>query len=145
MILRWKLIAVRTQPKNKKFKPANSCIYGRLSLLDQNLTKQRKIGKKYTKGYDLTFDLQKALPFPTLTCSVAHYKWIIYIYNLGCHELSIGSVYMYASDETVASNGWQEIAFCLIECLQNRVNENIEDVIMFSNSFRGQNVNSRLN
>lgn len=97
--------------------------------------------KDDTKVYALTFDLQKALPFPTLTCSVAYYKRNMYVYNVGCHELSSGSAYMYAWDETVASRGSQEIASCLVEHLSNSVTENIDHVIMFSDSCGGQNRN----
>lgn len=34
------------------------------------------------KTYSFTFDLEKALPFPTLTCSIAYYKRNMYVYNL---------------------------------------------------------------
>lgn len=37
-------------------------------------------------NYVLTFDLQKALPFPKLSTSVAYYKKNLYIYNLGVHS-----------------------------------------------------------
>lgn len=87
----------------------------------------------------LTFDLHKALPFPTLTCSIAYYKRNMYVYNVGCHELSSGLAYMYAWDETVASLGSQGVSSCVIEHLRNRVTENNYHVIMFSDSCGGQN------
>lgn len=94
--------------------------------------------------YGLTFDLQKALAFPTLTCSIAYYKRNMYVYNMGCHELSSESAYMYAWDETVASRGSQEIASCLLEHFRNKVPQDKDHVVMFSDSCGGQNRNIKL-
>nr|CAH7745912.1 unnamed protein product [Callosobruchus chinensis] len=60
--------------------------------------------------YGFTFDLEKALPFPTLTCSLAYYKRNMYVYNLGIHELGEDEKgFMYVWNETIASRGAQEI------------------------------------
>lgn len=48
---------------------------------------------------------------------------------------------MYAWDETVASRGSQEVSSCVIKHLRNRVTENNDHVIMFSDSCGGQNRN----
>lgn len=46
-----------------------------------------------------TFDLQKALPFPKLSTSVAYYKRNLYVYNFGIHSFNNATGYMYAWDE----------------------------------------------
>lgn len=51
----------------------------------------------------ISFDLQKALPFPTLRTSVAYYKRNLYCYNLGVHDLNTHMAWMYVWDETTAS------------------------------------------
>ena len=35
--------------------------------------------------YFITFDLQKTLPLPKLSTSVAFYFWQVWLYNLGIH------------------------------------------------------------
>lgn len=68
----------------------------------------------------------------------------MYVYNVGCHELSSDSAFMYSWDETVASRGSQEIASCLIEHFCNKVPRNNDHVIMFSDSCGGQNRNIKV-
>lgn len=47
-------------------------------------------------GYHvISFDLQKALPIPTITTSVAYYKRNMYCYNLGVHDLETEKSCMY--------------------------------------------------
>uniref|UniRef100_A0A1B6KFA9 Uncharacterized protein n=1 Tax=Graphocephala atropunctata TaxID=36148 RepID=A0A1B6KFA9_9HEMI len=95
--------------------------------------------------YAFSFDLQKALPFPILTCSTAYYKRNMYVYNLGCHDLSTNSGYMYVWNEITASRGSQEIASCVIEHLRNRSSaKHLEHVVMFSDSCGGQNRNIKM-
>ncbi|GLV33297.1 hypothetical protein CBL_20096, partial [Carabus blaptoides fortunei] len=60
-----------------------------------------------------TFDLEKALAFPKLSCSVAYYKTNMYVYNLGFHSFNDNTGYMFMWDETQGSRGSQEIASCL--------------------------------
>lgn len=93
--------------------------------------------------YSFTFDLQKALPFPVLTCSSAYYKRNCYIYNLGCHELSSGNGFMYVWEETTASRGAQEISSCILEHLRKKAGGS-SHVVMFSDSCGGQNRNIKV-
>ncbi|CAG9826576.1 unnamed protein product [Diabrotica balteata] len=100
--------------------------------------------------YAFTFDLEKALPFPKLTTSIAYYKCNMYIYNLGCHELSTGLGYMYGWDKTTASRGSQEISACVtkpIELRRDSVKISLlcfEDLLFFRDQFtdRESNCNS---
>lgn len=50
--------------------------------------------------YICTFDLQKALPFPKLSTSVAYYKRNMYVYNLGVHSMNTKTGYMHMWNET---------------------------------------------
>lgn len=45
--------------------------------------------------YVTTFDLQKALPFPKLSTSVAYYKRNLYVYNFGVHRFNDATAHMY--------------------------------------------------
>lgn len=90
--------------------------------------------------YAFTFDLQKALPFPILTTSVAYYKRNVYLYNLGCHELSTDLGFMYTWDETIASRGSQEISSCVTKHITARASTS-RHVTMYSDTCTGQNRN----
>lgn len=91
--------------------------------------------------YGFTFDLEKALPFPTLTCSIAYYKRNMYVYNLGIHELGEEERgFMYVWDEITASRGAQEIG----SCIRKHILENAEGashIIAYSDACGGQNRN----
>uniref|UniRef100_A0A1Y1KU81 Uncharacterized protein n=1 Tax=Photinus pyralis TaxID=7054 RepID=A0A1Y1KU81_PHOPY len=94
-----------------------------------------------SRTYAFTFDLEKALPFPTLTCSIAYYKRNMYVYNLGIHELTEDeSGFMYAWDETISSRGAQEIGSCIRKHILNYA-KNAEHVIAYSDACGGQNRN----
>ncbi|KAJ8889345.1 hypothetical protein PR048_008844 [Dryococelus australis] len=70
--------------------------------------------------YVFTFDMAKSFTFPINTTSVAYYKRNIYVYNLGCHELTTGLALMYVWDETIASRGLQEVSSCVIKHNETR-------------------------
>nr|CAH7732301.1 unnamed protein product [Callosobruchus chinensis] len=90
--------------------------------------------------YTFSFDLEKALPFLILTCSLAYYKRHCYVYNFGCHELTTGSGYMYCWDDTSASRGSQEISSYIRKnvCQQAPGKKHI---IAYSDACTGQNRN----
>lgn len=90
--------------------------------------------------YTFSFDLEKALPFPTLTCSMAYYKRNCYVYNFGCHELSTDRGYMYLWDETMASRGSQEISSCIRKHVSQRAVKK-QHIIAYSDACTGQNRN----
>lgn len=90
--------------------------------------------------YTFTFDLEKSLPFPKLTCQLAYYKRNLYVYNLGCHELSTKSGFMYCWDEVNGSKGSQEIAACLVKHIEARARL-ANHVVMYSDTCTGQNRN----
>lgn len=103
-------------------------------------TEKSKSDKTY---YAFTFDLEKSLAFPKLSCQQAYYKRNCYLYNLGCHELSSKLAFMYCWDETIGSRGSQEIGACVIKHIQSRAST-AEHVVMFSDTCTGQNRNIKI-
>ncbi|CAG9773484.1 unnamed protein product [Ceutorhynchus assimilis] len=93
--------------------------------------------------YVATFDLQKALPFPQLSTSVAYYKRNMYIYNFGVHSFNLSNGFMYMWDETEGGRGSQDIASCLVKHLMENARE-YDHIILYSDSCTGQNRNIKL-
>ena len=49
--------------------------------------------------FAFSFDLQKALPYPKLSVSIAYYKGNMHVLNEGFHNFHDGKVFMYVWDE----------------------------------------------
>ncbi|XP_046684566.1 uncharacterized protein LOC124370321 [Homalodisca vitripennis] len=113
-------------------------------LAREKLDAAKEESKNNSNVYSFTFDLQKALAFPNLTCSIAYYKRNMYVYNLGCHQLADSSAFMYVWNEVEGSRGSQEVASCITEHLSHNVSNDVSHVIMFSDSCGGQNRNIKL-
>ena len=58
----------------------------------------------------ITFDLQSALPTPSLTTNVVYYKRQLMVYNLGIHNCKDESARMNVWHEGQASRGAQEVS-----------------------------------
>ena len=71
--------------------------------------------------------------------SIAYFKRDMYIYNLGCHEISSGSGFMYAWDETIGSRGTEEISSCVLYHIKLVVPAEAQHIVMFSDCCGGQN------
>lgn len=93
--------------------------------------------------YVLTFDLQKALPFPKVATSVAYYKKNLYVYNLGVHSFNIGTGFMYMYNETEGGRGSQDVASCVVKHLKEFA-ANHKHIILYSDSCTGQNRNIKM-
>ncbi|KAJ8688468.1 hypothetical protein QAD02_024263 [Eretmocerus hayati] len=97
--------------------------------------------------YVFTFDLQKQLPFPILTTSIAYYKRSMYVYNLGIHTFNegdeLGKGYMYMYDETEGGRGSQDIASCLVTHIVAKASH-ATHIIMWSDMCTGQNRNIKV-
>ena len=83
-----------------------------------------------------TFDLQKALPFPKLTTSVAYYKRNMYVYNCGIHSFNNSTGYMYVWDETNGGRGSHDISTCVVKHLKTHANDK-KQVIFYSDTCTG--------
>lgn len=118
----------------EKAEKARNCLKS-----DQDL-----IGSDPDCYFGFTFDLQKALPYPKLTVSVAYYKRNMYVYNLGIHNFHNQSVGMYVWDETIASRGSQEVASCIAKHITDGAKPTQKHVIAYSDACSGQNRNIKL-
>lgn len=92
-----------------------------------------------------SFDLQKQLPTPHLTCGKAFYARQLYTLNLTVFEscLNENKAYCYLWDETKARRGSQEIGSCLWKDLQS-VPSTITELIYYSDRCSGQNLNKNI-
>lgn len=95
--------------------------------------------KNPDKYFAFSFDLQKALPYPKLSVSIAYYKRNMYVLNEGFHNFHDNKVNMYVWDETIASRGSQEVASCCLRHLENVTTQC--HVIAYSDMCTGQNRN----
>mgnify|MGYP007005565973 CR=1 FL=1 len=93
--------------------------------------------------YVATFDLQKALPYPKLTTSIAYYKRNMYVYNFGIHSFNKNNGYMHLWDETEGGRGSQEVASLLAKHIRQEA-KNHTHVILYSDSCTGQNRNIKV-
>lgn len=90
--------------------------------------------------YVCTFDLQKALPFPKLTTSIAYYKRNLYVYNFGIHCFNNNTAYMHVWDETNGGRGSEDLVSCLRKHLYEHA-RTFKHIVLFSDSCTGQNRN----
>lgn len=93
--------------------------------------------------YTCTFDLQKALPFPKISTSVAYYKRNLYVYNLGVHSFNSGEASMYMWDETEGGRGSQDISAVVVKHIKKHA-ANHKHIILYSDSCGGQNRNIKM-
>jgi len=103
---------------------------------------QEQVSRNSDYYFAFSFDLQKALPYPKLTTSVAYYKRNMYVLNLGIHNFHNDNVYMYVWDETIASRGAQEIVSCILKHVKNLRSE--RHIIAYSDMCAGKNRNIKV-
>lgn len=92
----------------------------------------------------LVFDLQKTLPTPLLSTSVAYYKRQLWTYNLCIYNETDKCSNMYVWSENVASRGAQEIGSCLINYMRHNLKPHIKKVVLYSDACGGQNRNIKM-
>jgi len=97
--------------------------------------------KNPDKYFAFFFYLQKAIPYPKLSVSIAYYKQNMYVLNEGFHNFHDNKINMYVWDETTTSRGSQEIASCCLRHLQNITQSH---VIAYSDMCTGQNRNLQM-
>ena len=103
---------------------------------------QEQVSRNSDYYFSFSFDLQKPLPYPKLTTSVAYYKRNMYVLNLGIHNFHNDDVYMYVWDETIASRGAQEIVSCILKHVKNLRSE--RHIIAYSDMCTGQNRSNKV-
>lgn len=91
----------------------------------------------------LTYDMQKTLPIPKLSTSIAYYKRQLNLYNLGIHSGSTGRGQFNLWLENEASKGTQEVGSCLKLHIESIVKP-IKKLILWSDSCGGQNRSIKL-
>nr|CAI5863052.1 unnamed protein product [Callosobruchus analis] len=92
----------------------------------------------------LTFDLQKNHPHPKLPTGIAYYKRQLNLYNLGIFvgssQKGIFNVWL----ENEAGRGTQEVGSCLRKFINENVNKPVQKLILWSDSYGGQNRSIKL-
>ena len=112
--------------------------------------KQMRMDKKRCNDDDgfqmISYDLQKCLPTPNLSCSESFYKRQLWVYNLTIYDYKHGPPHCYMWSEDVAKRGGNEIASCLYDFIQTklRLNPDIKEFKLYSDSCAGQNKNRQV-
>ena len=102
-------------------------------------TERAKVDPKFAC---ICFDLQQALPTPSLTAGVVFYKRQLYTYNFCIHNAATSKGTMYMWSEDIAGRGSEEMASCVSAYIEDLVNgTEVEEIVMYSDSCGGQNKN----
>ena len=133
----WTCIYRNTKLKNSTDEQENAKLQQDHELHLRKVEKARESMKVDTEKsasgssyYAFSFDLEKSLLFPKLTCQLAYYKRNLYVYNLGCHELTSKLGFMYYWDEVTGSRGSQKIGPCLVKH-KNKSTSRAKHVVMY--------------
>lgn len=93
-----------------------------------------------SKTHVLAFDLQQALPTPSLTVGPAFYLRKLWTYNFGIHDCGTDKGYMYVWTEDTAKRGSEEIGSIVLKHINENTTE-AEHLILFTDNCGGQNKN----
>jgi len=102
----------------------------------------RELAKTNDNTYYITFDLQKTLPLPRLTTSIAFYLRQIWLYNLGIHfeSKAISKLCFQIWTEADGGRGCSEVASCIL-AWTDILNISGGNLVCWSDSCAGQNKN----
>jgi len=93
--------------------------------------------------YTIAMDLQQTLPSPKLSVGPAFYKRKVMTYNIAVHDGASNDAYMMLWPETIAGREADEVASCLLTCIQ-LTEINAKRLAIYSDNCAGQNKNFRL-
>lgn len=109
--------------------------------LKEQMNHDFKTGKNDIRVQGICYDLQKVFGLPKASSNVFYYTRNLSVYNLGIHDARTNKGYFHVWVENEAGRGAQEIASCLIKYLESHLQEEAEEIIMWSDSCGGQNRN----
>jgi len=92
----------------------------------------------------LTFDLQKVISLPRIPSNIVYYKRQLSMYNLGIHSGKQKAGHFNVWLENEASRGAQDIGSALINHIKHHVPDEVQHLILWSDSCGGQNRNFRI-
>lgn len=98
-------------------------------------------GRQNPKVQGICYDLQKTFNLPKATSNVFYYTRNLNMFNLGVHDGRTDRGFFHVWLENEAGRGAQEIASCLIKFLDENLQPEAEELIMWSDSCGGQNRN----
>ena len=90
----------------------------------------------------ITFDMQKTMPLPKLSTSVAFYVRQLWVYNVGIHVTNMkeNKAYFHIWSENEAGRSCEEVASCILTLLQTSSVKG-KKLVAWSDSCSGQNKN----
>ncbi|KAJ8969097.1 hypothetical protein NQ314_001929 [Rhamnusium bicolor] len=100
--------------------------------------------KSNLKKMVVMVDLQKCLPTPCLSNSRSFYLRKLWTLNLTIHCDTTGQSYCMIWDETLGLRGGNEISSCIIKWALQNLNENVEELTIWSDNCSGQNRNKMI-
>ncbi|XP_072399582.1 uncharacterized protein [Diabrotica undecimpunctata] len=112
----------------------------RAEALQKSLKGEIENAKRTKDTLVISFDLQQALPVPSLTVGPAFYLRKIWTYNLGIHDCVEDMGYMYMWPEHLAKRRSDEIASILYKHFKENPTEH-RKLVVYSDNCAGQNKN----
>ena len=113
-------------------------------LLHRLLSRLTKPAKAPDGPAVLIMDLQQALPTPHISTGKVFYSRQLWTYNFGIHWCNDDSAVMCVWPQFVASRGADEIGFCVLKAVQNKVAQDKRKLIIWSDCCPGQNKNFKM-
>ena len=92
----------------------------------------------------LTYDLQKVSLLPRIPTHIVYYKRQLSMFNMGIHCGSKNKGYFYTWVETAVGRGSQDIGSVVKKHIDECIPNEVETLILWSNSCGGQNCNIKI-